>query len=280
MRTIMLEYPLQKEAVSPSVIALGCFDGIHLAHEKLIKTTIQLADQKGINSSVMTFDPHPEKIIFGKKVDYLMPFEEKQKKLAEIGIDTLYVIRFNKEVSKLPPKRFIEEFLVRLQAKHIVVGFDFTYGYKAKGNVNTLSEDGDSKFGMTVIPKIEHEGEKIGSTQIRELVKEGLVDKVPDYLGDYYSTKVFVKSKKLKKINGKSLVHISPFNEYQFPLHGDYEVEIDLDGVKHQGVVSKVSYFNDTFHLEFEAFISKLPKTFIISWLRKVDSVEASSLSG
>lgn len=270
MKTIVMEYPFQIKNVSPSVIALGCFDGIHVAHEKLIKTAVKLAESKGIESSVMTFYPHPEEIILGKKVDYLMPLEDKQKKLAELGVHTLYLIRFNKKVSKLTPKKFIYEFLIDLKAEHVVVGFDFTYGYRAKGNIHTLLDDGDDTFGVTVIPKVEIDGRKVGSTEIRRLIKKGFVDEVPIFLGDYYRTKMSVKSKRLLRKNNKCYVQVIPFKEYQYPLQGEYVVELNVDGVLHHGIVSKASSLHNTFYLEVESRVSDLPKILQISWLRKV----------
>lgn len=279
MKTVILEYPFQLEDIPPTVIALGSFDGIHLAHEKLIQTAVKIAHKKGFASAVMTFNPHPKEVIFGEKVNYLMSFTEKKKKLAKMGIDILYCIRFTKEIAAMSPKTFVEDFLIRLQAQHVVVGFDFTYGYKAKGNVHTLLEDGDYRYGLTVIPKIEKAGEKVGSTQIRNLIRKGFVDQVPDFLGHYYSTEVYVQSEQVKNINGKYTLQISPLTEYQIPLQGVYEVIIHLNQVKYYGSVRKVPNTNKVFQLEIETSIPNLPETLNITWIKRKDSLAASSLS-
>ncbi|MFD2131713.1 hypothetical protein ACFSKI_10890 [Pseudogracilibacillus auburnensis] len=273
MKTIVLDFPFKKGNITPSVIALGCFDGIHLAHEKLINTTIRLANEKGINSAVMTFDPHPKEIIFDRKIDQLMPFKEKQKKLDQLGIDTLYVIRFNKAVSKLPPKLFVQEFLVQLKARHIVVGYDFNYGFKAEGNVNTLLLHGNFTFNLTVISELKKEGEKIGSTQIRKLVKDGLVDQIPSFLGNYYETRVFIRRHKVNS----ALFEVVPFNDYQVPLQGDYLVKVNIEETNYRGIVSRTSNLN-TLILKMDGFIGELPKDLTISWLQQIENEETPSL--
>lgn len=273
MKTIMLNFPFIKENISPSVIALGCFDGVHLAHEKLIDITIQLAKEKGIDSAVMTFDPHPENVIFNKKVDQLMPFAEKQKKLEQLGVDTLYVIHFNREVSKLRPKEFVQQFLVQLKAQHIVVGFDFTYGFKAEGNVKTLISDGNYTFNLTVLSELKNEGEKIGSTQIRKLVKDGFVEQIPNFLGEYYKTRVFVTS-----FENNTLMEVAAYEDYQVPLYGDYLVNVRINNTDYQGIVTKTSYFN-RFNLEINRYMGPPKNTFTISWLKQIETIESTMLA-
>src|SRR5699024_7450925 len=115
-----------------------------------------------------------EVISGGKQtVDILTTFTQKEQLIADLCVDLLYVVQFNRAFASLEPKEFVRRYLCALQAKHVVVGFDFTYGKFGKGNVFTLAKDSGGSLNVTVIEKLAYDEEKISSTAIRNKIKDG-----------------------------------------------------------------------------------------------------------
>ncbi len=166
-----------------TVAAIGFFDGVHLAHKELIKRTIEIGKEKNLAASVITFDIHPKSILFDLDYFYLTPIERKIKLIKQFEIDYLYIIEFSKEKASLTPKQFINRYLKNINT--IVCGFDFKFGVRGSGNVNTLLQD--TRFTTIVVNEVTYEGYKVGSTHIRDLIRSGQVDNVKEVLGDYYS---------------------------------------------------------------------------------------------
>src|SRR5690625_826388 len=131
MKIIKLSYPHQlvKEKIPETVCAIGFFDGVHLGHQKVIKTAVQYAKEHDLQSAVLTFFPHPKVVLSNgeQTVKYITPPIEKQRALKQLGVDCLYTVTFNKDLSSLLPKQFIDHFIIGLNIKHLVAGFDFTY---------------------------------------------------------------------------------------------------------------------------------------------------------
>ena len=125
-------------------------------------------------------------------MNYLTPLEVKIDKFAMLGVDKLFIINFDQGFAKVPPKEYIQKYVLGLGALHVVAGFDFTYGYKGEGTMQTMAMDGDGEFLVTVISKLDYKGKKIGSTMIRNLLANGEVDEISSYLGDYYETRAEV----------------------------------------------------------------------------------------
>jgi riboflavin kinase/FMN adenylyltransferase len=194
METIYLNQDnlrLWQEKAKPCVCALGCFDGIHLGHCKVISTAYEKAKQQDLPLAVMSFFPHPKSVVTGGKehVQYLMPLSEKEERLKRLGVDTFYIVEFNEEFAALSPKEFVAKYLVELGVSHAVAGFDFCYGYRGSGNMDRLNCDSGGLIDVTKVAKVELRGEKISSTSIREKLLTGNVDELPYYLGNFYEIK-------------------------------------------------------------------------------------------
>src|SRR5699024_1831200 len=104
-------------------------------------------------------------------VQYITPSLEKQRVLQRLGVDRLYTITFNKQLSALSPEQFINDFIIGLNIKHLVAGFDFTYGFKGKGNMKNIKDFANDQFTYSTIEKVTCENEKISSTHIRTLIE-------------------------------------------------------------------------------------------------------------
>ena len=177
----------KKVKTKKSVAAIGFFDGIHIAHQELIKKTIQIGDKKKLNKIVITFDNHPKSIINNNEYKEIITFKEKIEILKKYDIDYIYIIKFSKETSKITPQKFIEKYLKNIDT--IICGFDFKFGHKAQGNTKSLQEI--EGLNTVIIDEIKHENIKISSTQIKELVKNKDYKKASYLLGYEY--------KKIKK---------------------------------------------------------------------------------
>ncbi|MEH7095251.1 FAD synthetase family protein [Neobacillus vireti] len=205
---------------SPNVMALGCFDGLHHGHCAVISTAFQKAKEKQVPLAVMSFFPHPKTVVSKGKVQvhYLMPLAEKEARLREMGVDTFYIVEFNQEMAGLSPEQFVSEYLNGLGVVHAVAGFDFSYGSRGAGNLESLKQDSGGRIDVTKVAKVEIRGEKISSTGIRERLLNGKVAELPEFLGQYYETHC--------EWNGETL---TPYPYYTLPGPGCYEVRLKND---------------------------------------------------
>lgn len=174
-----------KKIKQNTAAAIGFFDGVHIAHQKLIEEMISIANKENQRKAVITFDVHPKSVLFGLDYFYITPLERKIEKLKQFDIDELYIIEFTKEKAKLKPLDFIDYYLQGV--KTIICGFDFKFGVRGSGNVSTLLTQ--PKFNTIVVSEITYDGFKVGSTHVRDLINSGLVDQIEEILGDYYSVK-------------------------------------------------------------------------------------------
>ncbi|MFJ7746749.1 adenylyltransferase/cytidyltransferase family protein [Peribacillus sp. NPDC097295] len=180
-----------QEKARPNVMALGCFDGLHLGHCKVIETALQKAKTRNISLALMSFFPHPKTVLScGKEqVNYLMPLGEKEERLRKLGVDTFYIVTFDEEFAALSPGQFVASYLINLGSVHAVAGFDFSYGCKGAGHMDRLKNDSRGIVDVTKVEKVEHHGEKISSTCIREKLLKGDVNELYDLLGRSYEVK-------------------------------------------------------------------------------------------
>ena len=217
-----------------TVAAIGFFDGVHLAHKELIRKTIEIGKSKKLKKAVITFDVHPKSILFDLDYYYLTPLENKIKQFKEFDLDYIYVIEFSKQKALLTPKQFIEMYLKNIDT--IVCGFDFKFGVRGSGNVNTLLLDG--RFKTIVIKEVTYKGYKVGSTHIRDLIRSGQVDKVKEVLGDYYSiTGEVIHGSKKGRVIGYPTANIST-NDYYFPKRGVYITLTKVNDIWYQSMTS------------------------------------------
>lgn len=213
--------------LKPCVMALGFFDGIHLGHRQLIEKAKRISRQKGLELAVLTFFPHPKEVLNQVKFNYLISLERKIEIFEQLGVKQLYVFRFDKEFASLEPEVFVQKYLISLQVKEVVAGFDFTYGSKGLGNMQTLESHGKGAFRVKMVPKVELYGKKISSTLIRNFLSSGQVNKISDYLGDHYQTKgCITQVYLLPRLNPMSKVRIEVSSFNMLPNRGVYEVDV------------------------------------------------------
>jgi riboflavin kinase/FMN adenylyltransferase len=169
-----------------AVVAIGNFDGVHRGHAHIFKQARGLAAGLGGESVVLTFDPHPAKVLAPSYAPPLItPLQRKLELIAAEGVDVTVVEPFDRAFAGKSPDEFARGVLVDgLGARHVVVGYDFTFGAKRSGNVQLLAELGPKLgFGVTVVPPISVDGIVCSSTKVREFVLEGRVDGAALVLG-------------------------------------------------------------------------------------------------
>lgn len=173
-------------------LALGNFDGLHIAHRKIIERTKYKAEAMGLKSAVFLLDPHPVKILYPhKKFLLLTSIQERAEILEKMGIDYMFVEPFTQEIAALTPYKFVQNYLVeRLNVKQIVVGFDYTFGRQGSGTTYNLLKWGEHfKFHVEIIPPVMIDNEIVSSSLIRELIVNGDVKKAAKYLGRPFKRK-------------------------------------------------------------------------------------------
>ena len=260
----------------PCVMAMGFFDGVHVAHQQVIQEAKNIARKRKVKLAVMTFFPHPREVLCGgkEKMNYLTPLEVKINKFDQLGVDKLYVIKFDQAFAELSPKDYIEKYVTGLGAKHVVAGFDFTYGHKGKGTMETMSMDGDGKFLVTVISKLDYKGQKIGSTFIRNLLSNGEVSEIASYLGDFYETRGEVVSPHHSLMGKRFYMEVATYPYYTLPSNGLYEVEMYTGDHVYQG--SALVYSNKI-KLTFNGYLENLKnRTIKLKWIRGLENRECS----
>lgn len=232
---------IEKINSNEKVIALGDFDGVHLGHQKVIQKAVEIAGEKGLASAVMTFYPHPSVVLkpSAKRVDFLTSLEMKAGLIEKLGVDILFFVRFDVALSQLSPQDFVDNYLIKLHAKHVVAGYDFTFGRMAKGNMNNIDEYSRSMFSYTVVPKVEMFGEKVSTTHIRALVAKGAVDDAALLLGrPYRTTGVVGHGDKRGRTLGFPTANVESKDAFLLPPNGIYAVRLIVDGKAMPGACS------------------------------------------
>lgn len=184
--------PMIQENSQQSVMALGFFDGVHRGHEKVIQQAKTAADQRGLPLAIMSFFPHPKTVFSNQEVDYLMPMEQKAKQLEKLGADIFYIVEFTKTFASLSPQVFIENYLVKFQVQHAVAGFDYTYGSKGAGTIETIEAHSDGRVTVEMATEYKLYGSKVSSTCLRKLLKKGQVEMITSLLGRAYKIEYHV----------------------------------------------------------------------------------------
>lgn len=176
----------------PSVVALGAFDGIHLAHQKILATARERARALGVIALALTFEPHPLVVLQPERAP--IPITEPSENLARIaaqGVDVTVVVPFTLEFSLIEAEAFVRDVLChRLKAREVVVGFNHTFGRGARGDARLLVELG-SKYGFVVrvIPPLSVDGVAVSSSAIRAALGAGDVARARRFLGHPYTVR-------------------------------------------------------------------------------------------
>ena len=223
------------------VVALGNFDGVHRGHQALLAQAREQAASLGAPVVAFTFEPHPR----GFFVPDTGPFRltllpAKTRLLAQHGAQAVLAQRFEAAFADLPASSFIEDVLLSgLGARHVVCGYDFTFGARRSGNVEMLRAEGARRgFGVTVVDPVTHEGEIYSSTRIREALRHGWAREAAGLLGHDWEIEGTVElGDQRGRTIGFPTANVA-LGEHLRPRFGVYAVRALVDGTWHNGVAN------------------------------------------
>jgi len=230
------------EPLASSVVTLGTFDGVHRGHRQLVETAIRNAKSLGTLSVAYTFDPHPAAVLAPTKVPpLLLSIEDRVRYLSEFGIDIVVVEPFTADFARIEAPTWLENYLItQLKPKHVVVGFNFSYGHKRQGTPVKLVEAGQAhSFGVDVVSAFEFDGEVVSSTRIRKLIEQGQLRRAANLLDrDFCVSGVVIKGDQRGRTVGFPTANFQAPNTIT-PSLGVYAVHVCLaDGRRRKGVMN------------------------------------------
>jgi riboflavin kinase/FMN adenylyltransferase len=223
------------------VLALGNFDGLHRGHTKIIERIRRAAAERGATSLVLTFDPHPPRIVRPDKAPpLLMTLDQKLEALEKAGISGVAIVRFTRELSQWEPETFVRNVLVDwLRVGEVWVGADFLFGRNRSGNFSLLRALGTHYgFRAEKIDPVRYKDFVVSSTRVRRLVSEGRVDEAGALMGRHvFIDGVVTRGAGRGRELGVPTANLETKNEL-LPPFGVYATTATIDDVVHAGVTN------------------------------------------
>lgn len=222
-------------------MALGFFDGIHIGHAALMNMIIKRACENDAEPAVLTFDVHPDSLVFKKNVPLINSADDRERILSRcFGIEDVVVVHFNQSVMHMDWKEFIDELIDEMDLCWIVVGHDFRFGYKGLGTAEKLREHClERNIGCDIIPAVCKDGVVVSSTLIRSLIENGEMEKANEYLGRPHTLTDVVRSGyHLGTQMGTPTINMRFPDGVIIPRHGVYAAKAYIDGTEYLSVTN------------------------------------------
>lgn len=226
------------------VVTTGSFDGVHIGHKTILKRLKMLAEKYDGESVLVTFDPHPRKVLYpdtaGKDLKLINSNDEKLMLLEKAGLDNVIIINFTIDFSHITSEQFVSSFLAGiLHARVVVAGFNHHFGFNKEGDYRQLWSWRE-KYGFEAeeIPEQEVYHESVSSTRIRQALKEGYIQKANAYLDHYYLVKGPCSQKAFDNEAGLGITYRILVNEEAklIPPYGIYAVSADTGDACFKGM--------------------------------------------
>lgn len=239
--TPLIEELLGKDRLQASAAAIGAFDGLHIGHRHILQKTISYAQEKGIESAAVLFDPLPAQFFgrLGADQRILLP-EEQKEILKSLGVSYTVILPFSQELADLSPEAFLRGIRQSLHCEKLFMGDDFSIGKDRSGNPDIITELGNS-FGFTtdVIPKDIMDGAVISSTRIRSLLSSGRMEEANRLLGYpfFFSSSIIHGAARGRKLGFPTLNTKIPEGKIKLP-NGVYAVNVRIDGEVYPSVTN------------------------------------------
>ena len=227
------------------VVTTGSFDGVHIGHKTILNRLRRLAEKYNGESVLITFDPHPRKVLYpdtaGKDLKLINSQEEKLDLLEKAGLDNVIIVNFTREFSKITSEEFVRDLLHGiLHAKVVVVGFNHHFGFNKEGDYKQLwSWQGKYHFEAEEIPEQEVYHETVSSTKIRQAISEGYIQRANAYLDHYYIIKGQPEYYIIEDTPGLPSLFKIPLTEECkiLPSPGIYAVSVESGPLNSKGMV-------------------------------------------
>lgn len=224
-----------------AVVTIGNFDGVHLGHREIFRRVVRRAEELGGTSVVLTFVPHPLKVLAPERAPQLISTAAEKERLIEAScIEVLLSVPFTRALAALPAARFVEELLVgKIGVRHLIVGYDYAFGRGREGNVDFLRRKGEALgFEVEVLKPIVRGREVYSSSRIRQMIGEGRVEDVVEFLGRHFTLEgTVVHGDKRGKSLGFPTANLCPEKEL-LPRPGVYAVKVKRGEKVFDGVVN------------------------------------------
>lgn len=238
---ILIDEDFRGSLKEKTYIALGSFDGIHKGHLTLMNELLRKSKEKNVLSMVYTFKNHPLTIINGNiKPKIVMSNQQKIEVLDKLDVDIVCLDEFNRELMVMQPEEFIKMLIRRFNAKGFIVGFNYRFGYKNKGDIELLKQlSYKYNFDLRIMKAYKENGDVVSSTKIRELIKLGEIEMANELLTrEFILTGKIVHGKKLGRKIGFPTANLEIDKDLVLPKIGVYYTNIEVEGEIYRGITS------------------------------------------
>ncbi|MFH1638729.1 MAG: bifunctional riboflavin kinase/FAD synthetase [Chloroflexota bacterium] len=221
------------------LLTIGIFDGVHLGHRKLLSELISRAREQGIQSGVVTFTEHPEKVFRPEiKLPYLTDIKERTDLLKDAGVDRIIALPFTRELAEIRAEHFIRMLIRHLKMCGLVIGADFALGREREGNASALKRLGEEiGFSVVVVAPVTINGEVVSSTAIRDALTQGDMKKVASLTGRLFTLKKTVRSGAGRgRTIGFPTANLEIDPGQALPADGVYATMTEIDGASYKSM--------------------------------------------
>ena len=251
------------EIQRPTVLTLGVFDGLHLGHQLIVRTVVERARAMNAVPTVITFDPHPRAVLHPASAPPLLQtLDQKVEGFGVLGVEQTIVVRFTHEFAQIRAEEFLRDVVKeRLHAKEIYLGKGFAFGHDREGNIDLLRRvSRDLGFFADEVPEVQVRGQRVSSSRVRQLLKEGRVNLARRLLGRPYGVEGIVERGDERGHRlGFPTANVHPKNRV-IPRNGVYVTGALIDGQWRRSVTNVG--LRPTFGGDTEPSV----ETFVIDW--------------
>jgi len=246
-----------QDVIAGACVTIGNFDGVHRGHQKLIRLACSRAKARDLTSVVVTFDPHPLRVLRPEPgLPFITLTEQKLELISQYGPQACLLLHFDMDMARLDPEAFVKRYLVDgLHMKEMIIGYDYHLGKGRSGNFETLVGLGE-KYGFTVdrLDPVSIDGAVVSSTRIRDLVQAGSVWQARPLLGRFYQVmgEVVHGMNRGGRLLGFPTANLKLVDEL-FPKPGVYAIWVETRGAVHMGVANigrNPTFGNDALSVE------------------------------
>jgi riboflavin kinase/FMN adenylyltransferase len=228
---------------SRSILTIGTFDGVHIGHQKIIGSLVQQAKEKNLQSSLLTFFPHPRMVLQKQSsLKLIDTLKEKELLLKKLGIDNLIIHPFSEEFSRLTAIEFTRDLLVdKLKIASLFIGYDHRFGKNREASVDDVITYGKTYgFDLTVIPAQDIESITVSSTKVRTAIEDSDFEKVHQFLGRPYQLNgIVTQGEGLGRTIGFPTANLEIPESYKLiPPKGVYMVDVEHRNTSYKGMMN------------------------------------------
>ncbi len=226
---------------APTVVALGCFDGVHRGHRQLIENARKIALENSLSCCIWSFSEPPKSFFSKSSGSVLTTEEEKGLIMEELGVDIFVSVPFDENIASLAPKEFFDKILIKnMNARHIVCGYNYRFGKGGEGDAELLGELCKAQnIGFSALPEVMLDGVTISSSEIRNALLCGEAERGALMLGRPYSfSSCVIDGQKLGRRLGFPTINQILDSKKQIPMHGVYVSRICVFGEPKYGITN------------------------------------------